>query len=1140
MSKLFRNLNISIKLAVLITVLLVVSVIVYVTVSDEYTTNALYNQAKDKAKSEIKNEAKQIENYFANAQTDLLFLSHLSQLGTLAKQPPGDTIPTLSPQNKYNEILINLQETFSQLASARKTFSQIRFIDFTGQERINVVYKSGQSEIVKKQYLNNCKGEDFFVKARQLRKDHFYHKPAHLKREQDKIIDPYHPIVRYATPVMGKDSQKLGMIVADIDLSVILEQLKQWEINDNKTRKGSAQTRLSLLNPQGYYVYNLNNTLLWGQDLKKPKANISDKQPNEVQKLLSSSYNIPLQINGNLYTSSKISVNKNSKADYLVLLYEIPESLLNITTNLKMELTLYGIFFLIISVVLIVFIAKREIESRLDTLRVNVKDLMKGNIPEVIETKSDDEIGEITNEINELTINISQMVNFADKVGTGDYSAKTKFKPDIVLGNTLIKMRDNLQLSATEQDRNNWVSDGLAKFSEVLRSQEDLYKVGDEVIIGVVQYLEANQGALYMLSEDKEDELTLLASYGIDQEATKKIIKIDDGLAGQAFRQKESIHIVDIPENYGYINSITGKSSPNNVLIVPLTIQENVEGVLEISAFKTLEDFEIKFVKQLAEAIAITISSVKSNHKTKNLLQKSRESEKKLQLREEELNRNMQKLIAAQDEVEKKTNQIEEQKKQIEKSLEDKTEQTEMLLAQEEEMRQNMEELQATQEAMSEKQRELEKAKKKLEVNEQVLKKAYKKARDRELEIKQKNEELKAQEEEIRQNMEELKATQEAMERKQIEIEGANKKLAANEKVLKLAYEQVKESESEIRTKSEEIVKQSNILEEAKDELERKNKKMAANERVLKKAYEKIRSQEQGLKDTINQLQTTEEELRQNMEELQTTQEALQDKTKSLEVKNKLITNSINYAKNIQTAILPKKEEMDNSFADYYVLYMPKDIVSGDFYWFRQVSENLIYLAIVDCTGHGVPGALMSMIGSSILNRTLSEHKILEPGKILEHLHMGIRARLRQKEANTGDGMVVSMASIERLPNDEFNIIFSAAKQNIYYIEEDGEMKVIKGDRKSIGGWQRESYRTFSNQPVRMKKGTKIYFTTDGILDNPNPRRKRFGEKYLKHIIHENYTLPFETQKQILHERLIAHQQDADQRDDITVIGIQL
>ncbi|EAY27133.1 SpoIIE family protein phosphatase [Microscilla marina] len=1131
MLKLFRNLNISIKLALPVIVLLVLSIATYVILSDKYATDALYDQAKRKSKSEIKNEATQVEQFFQSAQTDLLFLSRLSQLNKLS----ADTT-----KEDASESLHTLTETFQQLARTRKVFSQIRFIDQNGQELIKVDYKNGNANSTERQALKNSKGEEFFVKTRQLQEGQFYHTTPYLKKDRKQTPDISQPTLTYATPVMDKNDQKSGMIVVDLDLNLLMDNLRAWEKNDNKIIKNKSHTNLSLLTSEGYYVYHTNNTLLWGKDLKMPTHNISEREPDQVQKLLSTHYNEPLIVDGHLYTSSKIVPNKDVANNYLVLLYKIPKGQLNVTSNLRINLVLVGLVFILITVFLIVGISSRRIVNRLSTLRNNVKQLMKGNIPETIETKSDDEIGEITHEINELTINISQMVNFADKVGTGDYSAKTKFKPDIVLGNTLIKMRDNLQRSATIQDRNNWVSDGLAKFSEVLRSQENLLKVGDEVIVGVVEYMSANQGALYMLSEDKEDELSLLAYYGIDKEATQQTIKIDHGLAGQAFRQGKTIHISDIPKDYGYISSITGKAAPNNVLIVPLTIQETVEGVLEISSFKVFEDFEVTFVEHLAEAIAITISSVKSNHKTKSLLQKSRESEKQLQLREEELNKNMQKLIAAQDEVENKTAQIEEQKKQIEKSLEEKTEQTEMLLAQEEEMRQNMEELQATQEAMSEKQRELEKAKKKLEVNEQVLKKAYKKARDRELEIKQKNEELKAQEEEIRQNMEELKATQEAMERKQIEIEGANKKLAANEKVLKLAYEQVKESESEIRKKNEEIVKQSQILEDAKDELERKNKKMAANERVLKKAYEKIQAQEQGLKDTINQLQTTEEELRQNMEELQTTQEALQEKSKSLEVKNKLITNSINYAKNIQTAILPKKEEMDTSFADYYVLYMPKDIVSGDFYWFRQVSDKMIYLAIVDCTGHGVPGALMSMIGSSILNRTLSEHKILEPGKILEHLHIGIRARLRQKEANTGDGMVVSMARIEELPNGEFDIIFSAAKQNIYYIEEDGEMKVIKGDRKSIGGWQRENYRTFSNQPVRLKKGTKIYFTTDGILDNPNPRRKRFGEKYLKHIIHENYNLPFETQKQILHEKLIAHQQDADQRDDITVIGIQL
>lgn len=1138
MSKFLLFRNISIRLALLIVILLTLSLTAYIIFSKNFTTSALHTQAKNKAKSEITNEALEIEKYFTNVQKDLLFLSSLPQLNTLTRQN-NDSIRNAVFKTKINNLRKDLGQVFAQFASSRKVFNKIRFIDSQGQELISISYQNESAFITKTSDLKNCKGDNYFVKARQLKQNQFYHTFPNLKKDnKGKALVPWQPVMRYATPVVDKASKHQGMIVADLNLDTILAQLKRWENNDNKHSNQSLKTTLSLADPQGNYIYNANNTILWGKDLNR--KGVIKNYPQEVTLFLQSPEKEPIEVEGNIYAAGRISLVPHLKKSYLVLLYEIPSQRLDKVNSLVSDLSIIGLVFLLVVGTLIWIIARWSIVARLKVLRDNVEQLMRGNIPDIISTKSGDEIGQITQEINELTINISQMVNFADKVGTGDYSAKTKFKPDIVLGNTLIKMRDNLKLSTDEQKRNKWVSDGLARFSEVLRSQGKLSDVGNQVIISVVKYLNANQGALYMLSEDNEEELTLLAIYGIDQEVIKQRIKIDDGLAGQAFRQKEVIHMADAPADYGYIKSITGKSMPNNVLIVPLAVQENVEGVLEISSFKTIESHEIKLVTQLAEAIAITISSVKSNNTTKKLLKESQESEKKLQMREEELNKNMHQLIETQKEVENKTDQIEEQKKQIEKSLEDKTEQTEMLLAQEEEMRQNMEELQATQEAMSDKQRELEKAKKKLEVNEQVLKKAYKKARDRELEIKQKNEELKAQEEEIRQNMEELKATQEAMERKQVELEGVNKKLAANEKVLTMAYEQVKESEAEIRQKNEEITKQSNVLEEAKDELERKNKKMAANERVLKKAYEKIRSQEQGLKDTINQLQTTEEELRQNMEELQTTQEALQDKTRSLEIKNKLITNSINYAKNIQTAILPKKEEMEYAFSDYYVLYMPKDIVSGDFYWLRQVSDSTVYLAIVDCTGHGVPGALMSMIGSSLLNRTLSEHKILEPGKILENLHMGIRARLRQAEANSGDGMVVSLAQINRKPDNMFEITFAAAKQNIYYIEEDGEMKTIKGDRKSIGGWQRESYRTFSNQSITLKKGTKLYFTTDGILDNPNPRRKRFGEKYLKHIILENHNLPFETQKQILSERLAAHQQTADQRDDITVIGIQL
>ncbi len=1139
MSKFFLFRNISRRLAFFIALLLVIAVVTYGWISTKETTNTLHAQAKKKANSEIKSEAKRFENYFTQARQDLLFLSKLPQLKDLIRQRK-DTLPLVGVRKSNQKLLIDLKHTFTQFASSRKVFSTIRFIDFNGKEVIKVSSNlKGKASFADDQELKNCRNEGFFAQTRQLARGDFYHTLPNLgANSQENLNALGNPTMLYATPIMDGESKHWGMIVAKLELRPLLNELQQWEKDDNLEHKNNVYTRLSLVGPYGTMIYNANNTILW-QKTSYDKDSLN-AYPSEVAMLLKSPENRAIEVDNNIYATGKVALNNTGQDNYLVLLYEIPGKLLNHANKLIWWFVVVGVIILVVSVIVITFLSRIHIERRLKTLQNHVKQLMKGNTPDEIPTHIEDEIGQITTEINLLTRNIDQMVSFADRVGTGNYDTEIAFDKDIVLGTTLIKMRDNLKVSAEKQDKNKWVNQGLAHFSGILRTQDDLKEVGNEVILEVVKYLNALQGIIYQLSDDNPEELIFLAAYGFDQDTQKERLSIHDGLTGQAFRQKESIHITNVPDDYGYIKSVSGKSSPKNVLIVPLIVQEQVKGVLEVASFNSIQDYEVQFVKQLAEAIAVTISSVKSNEKTTKLLRKSQESEQALRDKEETLKDRMKELEAAQKEVEFKTQQIEEQKKQIEKSLEEKTEQTEMLLAQEEEMRQNMEELQATQEAMSEKQRELEKAKKKLEVNEQVLKKAYKKARDRELEIKQKNEELKAQEEEMRQNMEELKATQEAMERKQLELESANKKLAANEKVLKMAYEQVKESETEIRQKNEEILKQSNVLEEAKDELERKNKKMAANERVLKKAYEKIRSQEQGLKDTINQLQTTEEELRQNMEELQTTQEALQDKTRSLEVKNKLITNSINYAKNIQTAILPKKEEMDNAFSDYYVLYMPKDIVSGDFYWFRQVSENTVYLAIVDCTGHGVPGALMSMIGSSLLNRTISERKILAPGKILENVHMGIRARLRQAEANSGDGMVISMASIEKKPDNMFNITFAAAKQNIYYIEEDGEMKTIKGDRKSIGGWQRESYRTFSDQTIQLKKGTKIYFTTDGILDNPNPRRKRFGEKYLKHIIMENYNLPFDTQKQILAERLAAHQQDADQRDDITVIGIQL
>jgi len=362
-------------------------------------------------------------------------------------------------------------------------------------------------------------------------------------------------------------------------------------------------------------------------------------------------------------------------------------------------------------------------------------------------------------------------------------------------------------------------------------------------------------------------------------------------------------------------------------------------------------------------------------------------------------------------------------------------------------------------------------------------------------EIKEQNELLGAQEEEMRQNMEELITTQEAMEHKQAE------------------------------------------LEVAREELEVKNKRMAANEVVLKKAYEKMKEQEVALRQSYEELRAQEEEIRQNMEELQATQEVLREQNIKIDRKNKLITASINYAQNIQQAILPTIDSFNSHFQESFVIFKPKDIVSGDFYWLTNIEEKVL-LAVADCTGHGVPGAFMSMIGHSMLNEITANQGITEPGVILELLHQGIRQRLNQTTNENHDGMDVALCSIEK-QNQEFHITFAGAKRSLFYIES-GLFQEIEGDRFSIGGWQREAERKFTNHRLVLPQGAILYMYSDGFADNPNPNRKKFGEKRLEALLLQNHQLAFDTQKAKLLQELENFQQKAEQRDDITLLGVRL
>ncbi|MCC5813895.1 MAG: AAA family ATPase [Leptospira sp.] len=253
-----------------------------------------------------------------------------------------------------------------------------------------------------------------------------------------------------------------------------------------------------------------------------------------------------------------------------------------------------------------------------------------------------------------------------------------------------------------------------------------------------------------------------------------------------------------------------------------------------------------------------------------------------------------------------------------------------------------------------------------------------------------------------------------------------------------------------------------------------------------------------------------------------------------LEHKNQHITDSINYALNIQVAILPAKQELKSAFKDIFILFLPKDIVSGDFYWFSKTDSGSKFIAAVDCTGHGVPGALMSMIGNTLLNHIVNERNVSDPGEILTMLNNKVRSVLRQdsEDANSTDGMDMCICRI-----DDEKIFFAGAKRPLY-LAYGGDLIEHKGDRYSIGGRQQDD-RVFQTIPIDIPKDKQmtVYLTTDGFVDQPNPDRLKIGSKELRRILQENSEKDCNSQFIKLKEKLDIHSNGEPQRDDITILG---
>jgi len=276
----------------------------------------------------------------------------------------------------------------------------------------------------------------------------------------------------------------------------------------------------------------------------------------------------------------------------------------------------------------------------------------------------------------------------------------------------------------------------------------------------------------------------------------------------------------------------------------------------------------------------------------------------------------------------------------------------------------------------------------------------------------------------------------------------------------------------------------------------------------------------------------------------------LEGQSAALKDQYHVIKDSIEYAQRIQDAILPPIEKIQQALPESFVFYQPRDLVSGDLYWFaekKELGQDKVIVAVLDCTGHGVPGAFMSMIGNDLLNQVVHDKEIHSPEVILQELHRLIRQVLRQDELDNNDGMDMGILTINK---KEKTVDFAGAKHSLVLIQ-NGEMQIIKGDRMPLGGEQIEKQRVFKNFRFSMPEAPctmQLYMASDGYQDQfGGEKGRKFMTLRFRQLLQDIHHHPMAKQREILEttlENWMQHpgleKKKYDQIDDILVLGICL
>lgn len=264
--------------------------------------------------------------------------------------------------------------------------------------------------------------------------------------------------------------------------------------------------------------------------------------------------------------------------------------------------------------------------------------------------------------------------------------------------------------------------------------------------------------------------------------------------------------------------------------------------------------------------------------------------------------------------------------------------------------------------------------------------------------------------------------------------------------------------------------------------------------------------------------------------------EVLNEQKVIIEENHRSITDSIRYAEKIQHSILPQQDTMRQTLPDSFVFFKPKDIVSGDFYWYANHDSKTIISAI-DCTGHGVPGALMSMLGNSLLSKIVIDQGISEPAEILNHLRYGVISSLQKNGTESANGgMDMALCTIDHAHK---KLEYAGAFNPLWFIR-DGELKSIRANRMPIGRYAHKTTEPFTNHVMDIEPGDTFYIFSDGFQDQfGGPRNRKFGAKQMKELLLDIHQQSMESQRDVLNETIETWRGEEEQIDDVVLIGFR-